>query len=190
MKNTLLLTVALALTLVSGCVVVSVYPYYAAKDIISDPALIGVWTDPANTNSNKETWTFEKLDGQTLKLTTVDGSETNQFDAHLFKLGGATFLDCLIRTRSGYSSPSHILFRVDSVQPLLKMRLLDYDWLTTLIEKHPKVIRHVIVPSAGKQSSDEGDLVLTADTAELQKFILKHLKTGKAWGEEAVMKKQ
>lgn len=190
MKKTLLLTTALALTLVSGCVVMSVYPYYTAKDITSDPALIGVWAEPANTNSNKETWTFEKLDGQTIKFTIIDGGETNQFDAHMFQLGGATFLDCLTLDRKPYSSPNHLLFRVDSVQPQLKMRLLDYDWLTKLIEKHPKVIRHVIVPTAGKQSGDEGDLVLTADTAALQKFILKHLKTEEAWGDEMVMTKE
>ena len=68
------------------------------------------------------------------------------------------------------------------------MQVLDYDWLTKLIEKHPKAIRHIVVPK--KLGEDGGgDLVLTADTAELQKFILKHEKTAGAFGDGIVMQR-
>ncbi len=37
----------------------SVYPLYTAKDLIFDPALIGVWQEDGEDVS----WTFTKLDG-------------------------------------------------------------------------------------------------------------------------------
>jgi hypothetical protein len=80
----------------------------------------------------------------------------------------------------------HYLLKVTRIEPELEMNLLDYDWLKTLIEKDPKVIRHIVVPKKLGEDGD-GNLVLTADTAELQKFILKHEKTEGAFGRSEVM---
>ena len=49
-----------------------------------------------------------------------------------------------------------------------------------LLAKEPKAIRHCILPD---EKPEDGRIVLTADTAELQRFVIKHLKTEKAWGE-------
>jgi hypothetical protein len=82
--------------------------------------------------------------------------------------------------------PLHYLLTVARLEPALEMNMLDYDWLKKLIEKDPKAIHHIVVPK--KLGEDgEGDLVLTADTAELQKFILKHEKTEGAFGKGIVM---
>lgn len=171
---------------VAGCVVSSVYPYYHAKDVIFDPALLGVWSEPAKTSADMETWTFEKLDDRTYKLTTADGDKKTEFDTRLFKLGDQRFLDCLPRERHDNTAPVHYLMRLDSVTAKLTIRLLDYDWLGKLVEKSPRAIRHVIVPKKAGES-DGGDLLLTADTRELQSFIRKHLKTADAWSDEVTM---
>lgn len=190
MKHLTLSILGLTLALLAGCVVTSVYPYYSAKDLTFDPTLLGVWSDSADTNVDKETWTFEKLDTQTYKLMIRDSSKTNEFDAHLFTLGGAKFLDVLPRERHEYATPAHLLLRMTRLQPQLEMNVLNYEWLGKLVEANPKAIRHIIVPKAGN-ASDDGDLLtLTADTAELQKFIRKHLNNTNAWGEPLVMKKQ
>lgn len=179
----------LALVLLAGCVVTSVYPYYNTKDLTFDPALVGTWHEADKTNTDKDSWTFEKIADQTYKLTVRDGSETNEFDAHLFKLRGEQFLDCLPRQRAPYNTPAHVLLRVKSIQPQLEMYLLNYDWLTKLVEASPKTIRHTVVPNPAGDSKDDGLLTLTADTAELQKFILKQLKTKEAWSDPMVMQK-
>lgn len=189
-KRMLLGTTGLALVWLTGCVVTSVYPYYTAKDVTFDAALLGTWGDPAETNANKDTWTFEKIGSQTYKLTTQDGSETNTFDAHLFTLGSEKFLDCLPRERHEYTAPTHVLLRVKSIQPQLEMYLLDYEWLGKLVEANPKAIRHVITPGPAGDSKEDQLVTLTANTAELQKFIRKHLKTEAAWGDPMIMKKQ
>ena len=191
MKRTTLSTLGLALILLAGCVVTSIYPYYTAKDLTFDPVLLGTWSDPEKTNTDAETWTFEKLAAQTYKWTVRDSNKTNEFDAHLFALGGARFLDALSRERREYNTPAHVLLRVNKLQPQLELQILNYEWLTKQVEANPKLIRHVIVPKeAGGTDEGGGLLILTADTAELQKFIRKHLKNTNAWGEPLVMKKQ
>jgi len=189
MKQTLLLAAGLALTLLTGCVVTSVYPYYTPKDVVFDPALLGVWGDPASTNADRETWTFAKLDDQTYKLVVAEKDKKTEFDARLFKLKQHTFLDCLPRERADYAVPGHMLMKVECISPALELRLLDYDWLGKLLEKNPKTIRHTVVPKPAGESGDGGQLVLTADTAELQKFILKHASNTNAFGEVTGMKR-
>ena len=172
---------------VTGCVVTSVYPFYHPKDVIFDAALLGVWAEAAKTNADKETWTFEKIDDRTYKLIIVDGDKKTEYDARLFKLKEQQFLDCLPRERTEGGLPLHHLMRVEAVSRGLEFRLLDYGWLGKLVEKDPRAIRHIVVPKKADEG-DGGDLVLTADTAELQKFLRKHLKTADAWTEPVVMK--
>lgn len=180
----------IVVSLVAGCVVTSVYPYYKAKDVSFDSALLDKWipADATNASTASEFWMFEKINDHAYELTTVE-NKTNHYDAVLFKLGGATFLDCLTRERSEIQTPSHILLRTELAGSQLKMTLLDYKWLGDLIEKNPRALRHIIVANKAGTDGGSGQLVLTADTAELQKFILKHLKTKEAWGDPLIMKR-
>lgn len=180
----------LAATIITGCVVNSIYPFYTAKDLTFDPALLGTWRDASDSGTNEqESWQFEKIAGQTYKLTIRGTGETNAFDTHLFALGKERFLDCLPRQRAAYHAPQHFLLRVKRVTPTLELQLLDYGWLSKLVEQNPKAIRHIVVPKEVGTSNDGGELTLTADPAELQKFIRKHLHETNAWVAPIVMKK-
>lgn len=193
MKRPLTLTAGLALLLLAGCVTLSVYPYYTAKDVIFDSALLGNWIEEGKTNADGQVWTFEKINERAYRFTVTDTDKDKfEFDAHLFKLKGHTFLDCLRRDRERdeFTVPGHVLLRVDQLQPTLEVRVLDYDWLKKLLEKNPKAIRHALIPKAGANGNESEDLVLTASTAELQKFILKHLNTEEAWGDAGVMQRR
>jgi hypothetical protein len=176
--------------LITGCVVNSIYPFYAAKDLTFDPVLLGTWSDPEETDASKETWTFEKITPQAYKLTTRNSGETNEFDTHLFTLGGQKFLDNLSRARAAYHAPEHFLLRVRKFTPTLELELLDYGWLVEHLEHNPKALRHIIVPPEIGDSQEKGTLTLTAETTELQKFLRKHLTNTNAWGEIIAMKKQ
>ena len=59
------------------------------------------------------------------------------------------------------------------------MANLNYDWLRELVARNPKAIRHIVIKTGDKQ--EDRRVVLTADTAELQRFVIKHLKTKGAW---------
>jgi hypothetical protein len=175
--------------LLAGCVVTSVYPWYTAKDVVFDPALIGTWHGTEPDMKPGDFWQFEKLEDRAYQLTMADGGKRKEYDTHLFKLGGHLFLDCFPRERPEDSLPPHYLFRVGSVAPALEIAVLDYDWLTKLLAKNPKTLRHLIVPKKLGESGS-GNLVLTADTAELQKFILKHINNTNAFGQPVVLKRQ
>lgn len=179
-----------ALVLLSGCVVTSIYPHYHAKDLRFDPALLGTWVEADKTNSDQETWTFELVAEKTYKLIVTDNDKKTEFDTHLFQLKGQLFLDFLPRERPENSAPLHFVMRVDALAPQLEWRMLKYDWLAKLVERNPKTIRHVVVPRKAGDGSDGGDLVVTADTDELQKFLARHRKTADAWSDKVVLKKR
>ena len=186
MKTTIRILTGLALlTFLVGCIVMSVYPFYTAKDVVFDPALVGAWAEPGATNATDDHWQFEKTEGQAYKLTVVENDKRTEFDSHLFKLKGRLFLDLYPRERPDNSIPAHYLLKVARIEPALEYSFLDYDWLTKLIEKNPKAIRHTAAPD--KLGESGAGLVVTADTAELQKFILKHEKAEGAFGKVTVM---
>jgi hypothetical protein len=189
MRTTSQITAGLALmTLLAGCIVTSVYPYYTAKDVLFNSALVGSWAKAGSTNAANEHWQFAKLEGQAYLLTVQEEEKRTEFDARLFQLKGRLFLDCCPRERPDYSLPPHYLLRVTRIEPTLELKGLDYDWLKKLLEKDPKVLRHLLVPKRIGESG-EGNLVLTADTPTLQRFVLKHDHTKGAYGDPLVMER-
>src|SRR5579862_9385739 len=95
MKAKILKLVAAAAALsvlVTGCVVLSVYPFYTPKDLIFDPGLAGRWVQ---TNSTNNFWQFDDVGGKFYLLTTRDESSTDVFEANLFQLKQYRFLDLL-----------------------------------------------------------------------------------------------
>jgi hypothetical protein len=61
------------------------------------------------------------------------------------------------------------------------MAAMDYDWLAKLLEKDPAAVRHHLVST--DDEAKNAQIVLTADTPELQKFVLRHLNTQEAWND-------
>src|SRR5438094_10575444 len=81
--------------------------------------------------------------------------------------------------RGDYSST------LTQIEPALQMAPLDLKWLREFLGKHPRAIRH--------QKIGEGDdtqIVLTASTPEVRKFVEKHLKTKGAFGEPINLKRK
>lgn len=164
----------------TGCVVTSVYPFYSEKDVAFEPALIGDWK---NRDKPDEHWRFERGSGNGYHITSESEGKTTVFRGHVFKLHGQTFIDL---TTAGWKEdiqpepvPSHFLARIVQLTPTVKLLPMNYDWLKDLLAKDPKAIRHLVIRT-GEQPEDRR-IVLTADTAELQQFVVKHLKTEGAW---------
>jgi len=182
-KLTLILLATLALAL-TGCVVMSVYPFYTSKDVVFEPKLLGKWQEDAD-----KRWVFEKEGEQSYRLTVAEkGDDEQVYDATLFTLGKDRFLD-LVQTKpepGGLYLPPHILVRVLEIGPSLKLAPMSYEWLAKFLEKEPAAIRHTRM---GPKDEDNKLIVLTADTKELQQFIRKHLKTEDAWKKLDEMKR-
>jgi hypothetical protein len=194
MKKILLALVLVALCGLIGCIPTSLNPLYTAKDLVFDPALIGVWSDK---NDSKETWAFQKAGDTDYKLIyTENDGKTGHFEAHLLKLGHTRFLDLFPdesgleeMARSGFYKVhllrTHSFLQVTRIEPSLQMAPLDLKWLREFLGKHPKAIRHHKIGEG-----DEAQMVLTASTPELRKFVEKHLKTEGAFGEPINLKRK
>jgi len=92
----LILPLAL-LAALAGCVP-SLNPLYIEKDLVFDPALLGVWGEP----NAKETWTFEKAGEKKYKLLQTDNDgRTGEFEVHLLKLSNHYFLDLYVTEPGG-----------------------------------------------------------------------------------------
>ena len=186
MKKRYLIAIGAAAVLLAACIP-SVNPFYTDKDVVFDPHLLGEWQDKQATN-NPETWMFEQATNKSYNLTVTAEGKTGKFTAHLFKLKQEQFLD-FIPSDCDYASnqadivgaamfPGHLLFRVAQIEPELKMAGSDYDWLGNYLKTNSAALEH----------HTEGDrIVLTADTRDLQKFVLKHMGTNELSKEYSAM---
>lgn len=169
--------------LLAGCVL-SVSPLYTAKDLVYDPALVGVW---AMDEKDATTWAFEKAGVSSYKLVITEGQTSSPFVAHLVQLGEHRFMD-LCPDKSGIDElkqtelykgsliRGHLFLQVLQTKPALQMKDMDDDWLGKLLKKDPKALAH--------EDTEDG-LVLTATTKALQDFMIQHWNTEGAWSDEA-----
>jgi hypothetical protein len=182
MKTTIKIMTGLAvMTLLAGCVVTSVYPFYTSKDVQFDPALVGTWAEAGSTNAANDHWRFDRFNQQAYWLTTVENNKTNRYETHRFHLKPHVFLDLCTTNRVGDQLPLHYLVRIEQTSSKLQFKLLNFEWLAKLLQKNPKALRHILVPEPGNTNNNQ--LVLTADTPELQKFILKHINDTNTFGD-------
>jgi hypothetical protein len=171
----------------SGCVP-SVYPLYTDKDIRFDTALLGTWAE----EPEKDTWTFAKRDDTSYTLLVKDEDESALFEVHLLQLGKYRFLDFapdddalkdtkLMDIYKAALIPGHLFFKINAIEPVLKMQLLDAEWLEHYLDAHPKDLAY--------RRQDRHSVVLLSPTRDLQPFVLKHAEDKGAFGDESEMKK-
>ena len=194
MKKLLLALLALAAICLSGCIVLSVCPFYTEKDLVFDPALLGSWKNTEKTNT---LWQFETEVTNLYRLSIKNDNEVNLTHARLFKLNGKLFIDMLTpkaEVKEGNQTmfpppiPSHTILRVAQLAPTLRVAFMNYDWLAEFLEKNPAALRHYVMKEEG--DNKKPFYILTADTADLQKFVLKHYANTNAWGEYTELKRE
>lgn len=176
------------LLLFAGCVLTSVYPYYTAKDVIFEPKLVGRWDDLAKPDATNVCWEFTRTGTNNSYTLVIQGDEKPvTFLAHLFRLKEWTFLDALPTEDHDDYVPPHYLLKITQFEPTLKTETLDYKWVSDLLEKQPGALQHLRMdPRPGDQSAAR--LLVTAPTAELQKFIIKHANNTNAFTEAYTLK--
>ena len=183
----------------SACVP-SLNPLYTDKDVIFDPALIGVWGEV----NEKEVWSFEKAGEKKylLKQTDENGLAA-RFEVHLVKLQKHLFLDLYLVNPDPEKNdkmkmnpwafwslvPGHLFMKVSQISPNLQIALPDPDWLKKFLAKDPKAIRHRKIYQ-NPESEDDYMICLTAETKELQEFILKQADTKDAFGNPTDLKRR
>ena len=183
MKTIIKITTGLALmTLLVGCVVTSVYPFYTTKDVAFDSSLVGTWSEHSAKEDTNSFWQFTRLNERAYWLRTVENNKTNCYETYRFRLKQHAFLDLRTTNRMDDQLPLHYLLKIEKTGSMLQVKVLNFDWIAKLLEKNPKALRHVLVPNE-PGNTDNNQLVLTAGTTELQKFVLKHINDTNTFGD-------
>ena len=159
----------IGLTLIAGCIP-SLNPVYTDETLTFEPALIGVWKQPAT----KARWDFARLDDKTYRLSyTDDNDQQGHFLGRLAKLDSELFLDVypeeVHMDGNGFYKfhlvPIHTIYRVKQADGHLKLSAIDFQWLDDYLTSHPTEI---------ETATFNGRTMITGPTAAVQKFVLAH----------------
>ena len=145
--------------------------------------------DGSKTNANSEFIRIERAGDKNYWATPLGISETNRCELHLFRLQQQLWLDSCPTNRSLDFAPVHQVSKVVGCGSVLETANLNYDWLRKLLEKNPKAIRHLVLHEQSG-NGENGRIVLTAETLELQRFILKYANNTNAWNEVTTWKRR
>ena len=179
----------LVIVLLAGCWQKSVHPFYTAGDVIAEPRLAGKWTEDKD-SEDKMIWTFAPAGEKRFNVTAQSKDEKYEFEGHVFKLGNDRFLDLEGKARGFSSVPAHHLFRIVELGSELKMTGLNTDWMEKFLKKNPNALAHMtIVDPEHRDDRNKDEIVLTADTKTLQKFVREHLNDEDFFVGDSVLKK-
>ena len=172
MKNLFCLLVLLAVVLASGCVL-TLNSLFTGKDVVYDPALEGAW------QKDSMAWDVKGVDKSrgrySLHIKTKDG-ENSDFGATLGTVGKHRFLELVpkrpgvISMRSffgGHFIEFYSFWKVDLNGDVLTLTAMSSEWLDTMIKQRKIDIKH-------ERRGQDGPVVLTASTQELQAFVDKY----------------
>jgi len=205
------LTVVLLGMVVSltGCIVPiipSLHPFYTAKDLVFDPALVGSWEQQqaegeAPRAEPPQAWTFKQSESEAkaYDLTVSVKDHSASFSAHLAKFGDALFLDLLPNElqipefkpeaeesespeeEAGAGVTALYIFHYVPAHSVWRVRL-DGNELRLNDLDGGWVAEQVRERTLGLRCEDvSGTPVLTASPEELRKFLLKHRRDDKAF---------
>jgi hypothetical protein len=141
---------------------------FTAKDLLFDSRLIGTWVE----ESDSEVVTFERSNGQTYKVVYREKADREPItlEAQLGRIGRLRFLDISGPPRqdsaaSAQGRGAHLFFRVWRKGNTLRLAGLDSDWVAEML-------------TTGRATLDyhrvDKEIVLTAPTADLQRFVVKY----------------
>jgi len=166
----------IALIFLAGCVP-SLHGIYTENNIVFENSLLGTW----NGENSEESWNFTQAEEKKYRLVHTDGKgNTGEFLVRLVTLDGTLFLDLYPKEPELENDfyqihllPVHTFFLVEQIQPTLKMSFLNPEWLGDYLEEYPDAVQQEFLKN--------DMIVLTDSTQELQKFLLKHIKTKDAF---------
>lgn len=188
MKTRFFFSMLLITLLLSGCLVKSLHPFYTDQDVIFKKELTGTWTD-----ADSAVWIIEQhmqstgllsgnKPGKAYDITFTDQKGSAKFLAHLFQLNGELYLDfspdevsCGNDLAGFHMVGTHSLAKVGLAGGKITIQWYNEEWLADLFNKNRIRISHERIPyDPDINDPSSKQIILTASTAELQKFIFKY----------------
>lgn len=160
----------------SACLVVSTQPFYDARSIEFDEALIGRWENA----DDRTLITVERGEWKSYKVTYPARSGPVVYTGHLTRVGDSRVLDLTPAHSVDPASlliPAHLAVRVQLLGDTLAVTGLDYDWFFKEAEqgRHPR-LRPVF--------DGRRNVLLTADTAALRSWLAAQARGGEMFSDE------
>lgn len=185
--------VAASTLLLHGCgPVESFFPLYKSDDKVFEAGLVGVWKlaapDPNNPDERNERWTFVRPGDEVsynLKLGTVGADGGMLAKVRLVRLASGLFADfegdtdnVALESEDAVSpfpiKKTHMIGRMRLEKGSLEISLLKDDWVKERVKAGSFPLSHL---------GENDDLILTASTAELRKFMREHAEDKEALSE-------
>ena len=147
-----------------------------------------MWKDKPD---SEESWSFNKGEGQSYKVTIQQKEGTSTMIGHLVKLEEQLYLD-LYPTHDDIEKskigdyvkmtlvPAHLILKI-KIGSDVEMQMLEPEELKNLLTADPEALKHV--------TPEKGSVVITATTPEIQKFMIKNAKDTKLWGDPGTLKR-
>ena len=189
MKTRNYILISLVILLMSGCFVKSLHPFYKENEAIFNQELTGDWL-----GDDSSTWKIEQgkkftglfkpdMPEKSYLITYTDKKGVALFKVCLFKLGNRYFFDFYPEEIESTNElmaihlvPMHTVARVDFSPEKMMIQWYNEEWLIGLFRQNKIRIAHEKVPiNDGKMEEDNFQVVLTASTDDLQKFMLKYM---------------
>ncbi len=181
MKLTSMLAALAAFAVLTGCetpspALLSLEPVATAKETAIDSALLGAWEE----QSDKDLVALIRQGDHGGYQIAVLGSSVNSsvmsFQAQLFRVGDAEFLDLAPADDNDFRIPGHAIMRLWINSGVLRWAFLDSDWLkeqTTALATH----------------NGDGKMQLFSPSATVRAFIAANGANDKAYGQVATWQK-
>jgi len=176
--------------LLAGCGVPSIHPLCGPADLTTEPGILGVWSDPQNSD---KTWTwkfFQKPGANTYTLIYIESGVPAKLGAHLTRIGTYIYMDTFLKTEDNEAEPDkkekpgpfdnilllshlvggHLFWRIEVQGDILRIAWLNQERLKSALEAKTATVAHEW------QEPGEGEdrvLILTAPTEDLRQFVLK-----------------
>lgn len=153
----------LLLIFLSGCVVMSVQPFYSDKDVVFDKDLLGAW----KVEDKEDTLLFRKATDNSYNIVVYEEGKAVVYRAYLFELMRARYLDVTQLNPDESKDSGHTI----AVHTLWKI-VLDGDTLNIYGVNESKlkdILKEKSLPWADPDF--KGDVLLSGSTAEIQDFL-------------------
>ena len=189
MKTRNFILISLVIFLMTGCFVKSLHPFYKENEIIFKKELLGNWA-----GNDSSVWKIEqgmKFTGlfkpdtpdNAYLITYTDKKGIAKFKVHLFQLGNHCFFDFYPEEVESTNDlmafhlvPMHTVAKVELSMGKIVIQWYNEEWLIELFKQNKIRIAHEKIPNIeGKSGEDNIQVVLTASTNDLQKFMLKYM---------------
>jgi hypothetical protein len=180
MKKTVIVAIVIMVATLQGCIVKSVHPFFKESDVVYKKQLEGEWTD-----SDKNHWRIHQnpYKPNSYELHYAKNGREVSLLGHLFMIDGDMYLDMMPVSDNTEEAlvfdlhmvPTHSIARVATLtEKEVIIKWFNEEWLRDMFTNNRIKISHEIILDEDPKSADDGLYLLTASTAELQKFVAKY----------------